>query len=879
MSLRVYLHPEPDVRPEAVGNGISRVVTAMHKYLPAHGIELVPSRDHADLCAAHVDLPSGIPDVLHCHGLYPTGEMEIGNWAYEINKRVIDSARQAKAVTVPSPWVAQIFERNLGFSPRVVRHGIEPDEWPEPPKRSELTVLWNKNRPGDVCAVEPVERLAQLRPNVKFVSTFGKSRRNLDITGATSFPAMKELLYKCGIYYAPTKETYGIGILEAMAAGMPVLTWNWGSAPELVRHMVDGYIVEPYDYMGTARGLDWCIEHFDEISPRARAHALKFTWDEPMRLYAQLYQSTAERLQAKGPLVSVVITCYNYGKYVAEAIQSVKSQTLVDWECVVVDDGSTDDSLEVIKKATQGDDRFKIVSQPNSRVADARNRGAVMSAGRYLCFLDADDYMLPRCLEILAGALVVDRTMGIAYGRLEALNEETKERVVGEWPGEFNMAKQLERHNQVPACCLMDARAFFRAGGVRNHAIPTEDAELWTRIVLLGFNAAQVTKEPLYVYRKHGENATAGIGTRGGPTEPNWTAWLPAANGGVQPIASVLPPRNSSHPVYNYDKPLVSFITPVGPGHERLVTDAIESVSAQLDHRWEHIIVDDTEKGDLQSYGVIPYGMRYPYLRWLRSSKLHNVSAARNEGARAARGRYICFLDADDMLFKEFLTEALVVITQVPRALVYTDWIELPEVKVHSSEPWDSRKLMDHALFAVTFLHEKRCFVDVGGFDETLDVWEDWDYIVRLSFVGCLGVHIPKPLFSYRYNTGKRREESLAKAQERMKNSLLSTMEAPVPPVVQPSQGPTRRAIQRPVVQGPREVLAVQPRVATSRSGHVAVRYVGVLQATRSFRVAGGRRYRFGPGPQQVQSVVPEDVAYFKSLTGLFVVEEQKDAV
>lgn len=315
-------------------------------------------------------------------------------------------------------------------------------------------------------------------------------------------------------------------------------------------------------------------------------------------------------------------------------------------------------------------------------------------------------------------------------------------------------------------------------------------------------------------------------------------------------MASVAAPTGASHPAYNYDRPMVSFVTPVGPGHEKLVGDAIESIAAQLDHRWEHIIVDDTEEGKLQGYGVVPYAVRYPYLRWVRNPVLHNVSAARNAGAGLARGRFLCFLDADDMLFKEFLTETLPAALEAPRAMIYTDWMELPKVERHVAEPWDSKRLLEQALFAVTFLHTKEAFISVGGFDESIDVWEDWDYAIRLSLLGYVGVHVRKPLLSYRYHTGKRREESLAKAHERMRLSGLKTLAPPVK-VVETSRAPT--------------VLAAKA------NGGVKVRYIGDFQGTRLFRASKShRKYRFGPGVHEVQSVHPEDLDFFRGLQGMF---------
>lgn len=90
-------------------------------------------------------------------------------------------------------------------------------------------------------------------------------------------------------------------------------------------------------------------------------------------------------------LVSIIVPCYNHAEYLSETLDSVLSQTFVNWECIIVDDGSTDNSLEIIKSYCQRDNRFKSVSQENSGPAVARNSGIKTSSGYYILPLDADD--------------------------------------------------------------------------------------------------------------------------------------------------------------------------------------------------------------------------------------------------------------------------------------------------------------------------------------------------------------------------------------------------------------------------------------------------------------------------------------------------------
>ena len=95
--------------------------------------------------------------------------------------------------------------------------------------------------------------------------------------------------------------------------------------------------------------------------------------------------------------ISVIIPTYNYGRFVAEAVESVRAQTFANTEIFVVDDGSTDDTLAVLDRIK--DPRLKVVQLPRSGVGAAQNTGMRMATGKYVAFLDADDRWLPTKLE------------------------------------------------------------------------------------------------------------------------------------------------------------------------------------------------------------------------------------------------------------------------------------------------------------------------------------------------------------------------------------------------------------------------------------------------------------------------------------------------
>ena len=99
------------------------------------------------------------------------------------------------------------------------------------------------------------------------------------------------------------------------------------------------------------------------------------------------------------PKVSIIIPCYNQAKFLPEAIASLQAQTLEDWECIIVDDGSTDNTAETAANWALKDPRIQWIQQNNMGSAAARDVGLRLAKGKYIQFLDADDTITPEKLE------------------------------------------------------------------------------------------------------------------------------------------------------------------------------------------------------------------------------------------------------------------------------------------------------------------------------------------------------------------------------------------------------------------------------------------------------------------------------------------------
>lgn len=187
---------------------------------------------------------------------------------------------------------------------------------------------------------------------------------------------------------------------------------------------------------------------------------------------------------------SVIMPLYNKAPYVRKAVESVVGQTCRDWELVVVDDGSSDGSGEVV--AGVADARIRIIRQENAGVGTARNRGVAESSAPYICFLDADDWWEPTFLEEMEGLITRYPDAGI-YGTGYYIVKNGKKRVApigveeGFSEGEINYCRVYAKTLCMPLTSItvaMPRTVFDEAGGFPTSIKLGEDFLLWVHIAL-----------------------------------------------------------------------------------------------------------------------------------------------------------------------------------------------------------------------------------------------------------------------------------------------------------------------------------------------------------------------------------------------------------
>jgi glycosyltransferase involved in cell wall biosynthesis len=130
------------------------------------------------------------------------------------------------------------------------------------------------------------------------------------------------------------------------------------------------------------------------------------------------------------PLFSVIIQAYNYGHYISESIQSILNQSFQDWECIVIDDGSKDDTSDVVKGFTIKDSRIKYHFQKNAGLSKARNRGISLAKGSYFQFLDADDLLEPEKLQLFNDTIINHPEADVLYSEGRLFKESDLEKLL-----------------------------------------------------------------------------------------------------------------------------------------------------------------------------------------------------------------------------------------------------------------------------------------------------------------------------------------------------------------------------------------------------------------------------------------------------------------
>ncbi|VXC28199.1 glycosyltransferase [Pseudomonas sp. 8O] len=549
--------------------------------------------------------------------------------------------------------------------------------------------------------------------------------------------------------------------------------------------------------------LPMSVHHYDERLISLNPHTLtdpacadSAQWaiarDADERDYSRLYSRSADfwihrvtsavaadaaTVRGDEPLLSVIIPTYNYGRFLGQCIQSVLDQGVDDIEILVLDNASTDDTSQVMS-AFAGDSRVRYMrNRYNYGPGFNWRNGMWIAKGRYITFLSADDYFNPGHLSSLLPTLERQPHVAVGYtsirwvdGSGQPLNQPRHPGYRnGDYVGGRNEVADLLIHDcyMAPSAVIYRRKAFCSTWRPEK----TYSAGDWEMVVQMAerYPDFVYVDAPGVSYRWHGGQESTRFYASSEPLAAHLAIVQGVFNrnaerclrGREREVAAHISRRLALYPEEQHsalgqqarqlcerledlarlgEEALFSIIltTYNRPG---LLRHALASLGEQSLRDFEVILVND--HGDPVESLLAEFDFPITYLYQGRNQGL---SAARNAGLRLARGRYICYLDDDDLYLPEHLACLADAFERQPQSVVYAGVeyiserlegdtrIELGRQAPFSHEIFDRERLFVQNYIPVnTWAHPRSMLAEVGEFDTSLTAFEDWDMLLRLA--------------------------------------------------------------------------------------------------------------------------------------------------
>ncbi len=281
-------------------------------------------------------------------------------------------------------------------------------------------------------------------------------------------------------------EGFGIPILEAFHTGTPVVASQSTSCPEVAGDAA--ILVDEQDPSAIAKALRTAISDQETrtgLIERGRTRAQQYTWDAAVQITLKTFDivlADHRRLTAievhQHPVVSIVTPTYNMGRFLEETIQSVLSQDYPYIDYIVMDGGSTDGTLDILRRYGG---RLRYSSGPDGGQAAAVNEGFKHSRGDIFTFLNADDTYLPGAVGIAAANLERNPKAGVVYGDAYHVHEDGS--MMGPYPTRpFDYQTLSQTCFICQPASFMSRKAFMEVGGLDESFHLALDYDLWMRI-------------------------------------------------------------------------------------------------------------------------------------------------------------------------------------------------------------------------------------------------------------------------------------------------------------------------------------------------------------------------------------------------------------
>jgi len=533
--------------------------------------------------------------------------------------------------------------------------------------------------------------------------------------------------------------------IEAQSCGCLPIAKSTFPISEIIEDEVNGFLLTEMLPNNIADTIISAIQN-SEKTAQMRLNALrsahKYDWDiTASEIFKELHQVGTGK-----PLVSVIVPCYNYGGYLEQSVESIVAQTFDDWEIIIVNDGSTDNTIEISNKliAKHKTQRIRLINLINrGRPSIVRNIGIAASFGDFVMCLDADDFIAPNYIEECINVFHNNPDISIVYS--DQYHVASGKNVYQ--PSIDFSAELLKEKNLLPTAAMFRRKVWTETGGYCEDLFAYEDWNFWITAAAKGFIGKRVEK-PLYYYRIHEGSLSSEAEKNDEMLKFKIILNNPDFYGEKRCNAAFdyFKKRNDQ------SRPIVSVIIPCY-NQANFLAEAVESIARQSFRELEIIIVNDGSTDNTSEIALSLVRRFTEYRILLIEQENQGLPAARNVGIERSSGKYILPLDADDKIDRDFLAKTVDILEQqLNISIVYTDVQEFgEEFNIIPSIDWDFEKLCLMNYITATALFRREVWLENRGYkNEMKDGYEDWEFWLNAAANGFKGKRLPLPLFFYR---------------------------------------------------------------------------------------------------------------------------------
>jgi len=204
------------------------------------------------------------------------------------------------------------------------------------------------------------------------------------------------------------------------------------------------------------------------------------------------------------PKISIIVPCFNQAQFLDEALQSVLDQSYQDWECIIVNDGSPDNTEEIAQQWVNKDPRFKYIKKENEGISAARNKGIQEAKGTFILPLDADDKISSHYVKLAIQEFDKDDALAMVYCKAQKFGAES-----GPWELENYSLKRLAKINMIFCSGVYKRSDWEAVGGYDEKMVHgLEDWEFWIALLKSGKKVIQLDEVGFYYRVKEGSRNT-----------------------------------------------------------------------------------------------------------------------------------------------------------------------------------------------------------------------------------------------------------------------------------------------------------------------------------------------------------------------------------